>query len=249
MDRCLNKLMGATSMNFKTHNDKESLEDAVNGASLVGEVKATYAELCSLFGKPRTWDDGKVDAQWIVEFSDGTIASVYNWKDGVAYLGESGLPVKKITDWHVGGLSPAAHAMVQIALDLSRESKEQPKDDVEKAFESAFAIMDNIQKTKGEDYASMVELVILTLKRRQLTELLLKMLSDMTDMPQSVRKALEKVDGEIAIRTISKACDASKLDIKTDAKAKELMDCAASVMACEENGIEDLIKAMKKDGL
>ena len=249
MDRCLNKLMGATSMNFKTHNDKQSLEDAVNGASLVGEVKATYAELRSLFGKPLDWECDKVDAQWIVEFSDGTIATIYNWKDGVAYLGEAGLPVKKITDWHVGGLSSAAHAMVQIALDLSRESKEQPKDDVEKAFESAFAIMENIQKTKGEDYASMVELVILTLKRRQLMDLLLKMLSDMTDMPRSVRQALEKIDGEISVRTISKACEASKMEFKTDAQAKELMDCAASVMACEEHGIEDLIKAMKKDGL
>jgi len=249
MDRCLNKLMGATSMNYTTHNDKESLEDAVNGASLVGKVKATYAELRSLFGKPLDWECDKVDAQWIVEFSDGTIATVYNWKDGMAYLGEDGLPIKKITDWHVGGLSPAAHAMVQIALDLSRESKEQPKDDVEKAFESAFAVMENIQKTKGDDYALMVELVILTLKRRQLMELLLKMLSDMTEMPKSVRQALEKIDSEISIRTISKACEASKLEFKTDEQAKELMDCASSVMSCEEHGIEGLIKAMKKDGL
>jgi hypothetical protein len=241
--------MGATSMNFKTHNDKESLENASNGASLVGTVQATYAELRSLFGKPLTWDDGKVDAQWVVEFSDGTIASVYNWKNGVAYLGEAGLPVRKITDWHIGGLSPAAHTMVQIALDLSRESKEQPKDDVEKAFESAFAVMENIQKTKGEDYALMVELVILTLKRRQLMELLLKMLSDMTEMPKSVGQALAKIDSEISIRTIAKACEASKLDFNTDDQAKELMDCASSVMSCEEHGIEGLIKAMKKDGL
>jgi hypothetical protein len=48
--------MGATSMNFKTHNDKQSLEDAFNGTSLVGEVKATYRELRSLFGKPLDWE-------------------------------------------------------------------------------------------------------------------------------------------------------------------------------------------------
>ena len=249
MDRCLNKLMGATSMNFKTHNDKESLEDAVNGASLVGEVKATYAELRSLFGKPLEWECGKVDAQWIVEFSDGTIATIYNWKDGVAYLGEAGLPVKKITDWHIGGLSPAAHTMVQIALDLSRESRDEPKGDVDKALESAFAVMENIAKTKGDEYASMVEVVILTLKRKQLVDLLLTMLSDMTEMPKAVRKGLEKIDGEISVRTIARACSATSLDLNTDERAKELMDCAHRVMDCEETGIEDLIKIMKKDGL
>ena len=248
MDRCLTKLLGS-NMKYATHNDKESLEGASNGASLVGKVKATYAELRSLFGKPMTWDDGKVDAQWVVEFSDGTIASVYNWKDGVAYLGETGLPIKNITEWHVGGFSSAAHAMVQIAIDLSREERESSKDDAEKkVFESAFAVMDNIANTKGESYALLVEVVILTMKRRQLMSMMLEMLSDMVEMPESVRKAIEKIDGEISVRTIAKSCEASTLNFKNQKEADELMDWAGRVMSCEENGIETLMKMMKKAG-
>ena len=248
MDRCLTKLLGA-NMKYATHNDKESLEGASNGASLVGKVKATYAELRSLFGKPMTWDDGKVDAQWVVEFSDGTIASVYNWKDGVAYLGEAGLPIKNITEWHVGGLSSAAHAMVQIAIDLSREERESSKDDVEKkVFESAFAVMDNIAKTKGENYAALVELVILTMKRKQLMDLLLAMLSDMTEMPDHVRNGIEKIDSEISVRTISRACHASTVEFKNDKEAEDLMDWAGRVISCEEVGIESLMKSMLKKG-
>ena len=236
-------------MKYATHNDKESLEGASNGASLVGKVKATYAELRSLFGKPMTRDDGKVDAQWVVEFSDGTIASVYNWKDGVAYLGEAGLPIKNITEWHVGGLSSAAHAMVQIAIDLSREERESSKDDVEKkVFESAFAVMDNIAKTKGENYAALVELVILTMKRKQLMDLLLAMLSDMTEMPDHVRNGIEKIDNEISVRTISRACHASTVEFNTDKEAGDLMDWAGRVISCEEVGIESLMKSMLKKG-
>ena len=249
MDRCLNKLIGATDMNYTTHNDKESLESAKTGSSLMGEIEATYAELRSLFGKPRTWDDGKVDAEWVIEFSDKTIATVHNWKDGKAYLGEVGLDLKNIKRWSVGGFSPAAATMVQIALDLSREDKDSDKGSTgEQAFESAFAVMDNIAKTKGENYAALVELVILTIKRRQLMDLLLAMLGDMTEMPDHVRKGIEKIDNEISVRTISRACHASTVEFKNDKEAGDLMDWAGRVISCEEVGIESLMKSMFKKG-
>lgn len=246
MDRCLNKLIGATDMNYATHNDKESLESATTGSSLMGEIEATYAELRSLFGKPLTWDDGKVDAEWVIEFSDKTIATIHNWKDGTAYLGSAGLELNKINHWKVGGFSPAAHTMVQIAVDLSREL-EEPKGDTEKEiFQSAYAVMDNIAKTKGENYAMLVEIVILTRKRQQLTSMLLEMLTDAADMPDSVRKSIAKIDGEISVKTISKSCEAASFNFKSEKEAKELMDWSERVMSCEESGIETLLNKMKK---
>ena len=70
----------------------------------------------------------------------------------------------------------------------------------------------------------------------------------MVEMPESVRKAIEKIDGEISVRTIAKSCEASTLNFKNQKEADELMDWAGRVMSCEENGIETLMKMMKKAG-
>jgi hypothetical protein len=85
---------------FYTHNDKEIY---CNGTYLQGSITTTYAKLKALFGQPHNGDGYKVDAEWELEFADGTIATIYNWKDGKNYNGKDGLPKTKITDWHIGG--------------------------------------------------------------------------------------------------------------------------------------------------
>jgi hypothetical protein len=101
-------------MKYLTHND--TVIDT-RGASLQGYLTATYSELVDAFGEPsKYYDDSKSDAEWDVEFEDGTVAKVYNWKSGPNYLGKDGTPVKKITDWNVGARNPAAVEMIEQAL-------------------------------------------------------------------------------------------------------------------------------------
>lgn len=60
--------------------------------------------MSALFGpgsKESDWT--KCDAEWQIEFEDGTVAWVYNWKNGRNYNGPSGTPVEEITRWTVGG--------------------------------------------------------------------------------------------------------------------------------------------------
>lgn len=87
-------------MNYATHNQKEVNP---NDTSLMGYIDIEYDKLVSLFGEPTDSDGYKVDAQWDIEFEDGLIATIYNWKDGKNYNGEEGLDVTEITDWHIGG--------------------------------------------------------------------------------------------------------------------------------------------------
>ena len=87
-------------MNFKTHNNKEI---DVCGTSLVGKIETTYAQLVELFGEPTPSDEYKSDAEWEIELEDGTVNTIYNWKNGRNYLGIDGLDVEDITDWHIGG--------------------------------------------------------------------------------------------------------------------------------------------------
>ena len=74
-----------------------------NGTHLQGHLSTSYSRLIETLGEPIT-GNYKTDAEWIVEFSDGKIATVYNWKNGYNYCGIDGRDVKDITEWSVGGM-------------------------------------------------------------------------------------------------------------------------------------------------
>lgn len=97
-------------MKFKTHNDKDI---DLNGTHLQGQIDTTYSKLKKIFGKPNNGDGYKTDAEWEIEFEDGTVATIYNYKDGFNYNGrEYGMSKTKITDWHIGGYDKKAYEMV-----------------------------------------------------------------------------------------------------------------------------------------
>lgn len=105
-------------MNFKTENI------VWQTSSLQGKITAFYSELVKVFGEPNAENDGyKTDAEWEVEFEDGTYATIYNWKDGKNYCGEDGLPISKITDWHIGGNVHAAYEHVRDTIEEHRISQ------------------------------------------------------------------------------------------------------------------------------
>lgn len=88
----------------------------INGTHLVGEVKTTYAELVETFGEPGIGDEWKTDAEWDIRFEDGTIATIYNWKDGKNYNGEFGQDIAEIEIWNIGGFGLDAPTLVHKAL-------------------------------------------------------------------------------------------------------------------------------------
>ncbi|MFA6570161.1 MAG: hypothetical protein WCT77_02890 [Bacteroidota bacterium] len=70
---------------------------------LVGYVNISYDHLVIAFGKPtsqRPSGDDKVRIIWDIEFEDGTVATIYDWKN----YGKSVKWVKEnFTEWHIGG--------------------------------------------------------------------------------------------------------------------------------------------------
>lgn len=76
----------------------------IAGVSLVGYITTTRRHIESVFGAP-TWDtpspDGKVTTEWNLEFEDGTVATIYDYK---RY--EEGAPaLDEVYEWHIGGHS------------------------------------------------------------------------------------------------------------------------------------------------
>jgi len=92
----------------------------ISGTHLQGNVGATYQELVEVFGEPTYFKesdfftdfDNKIDAQWAIKFEDGTVATIYNYKNGLNYLGAEGKRLSQIMMWNVGGYSERAVTLV-----------------------------------------------------------------------------------------------------------------------------------------
>ena len=98
---------------FETDMEKRS------GTSFQGYLYVEYNELVEKFGKSHGLDSNhKIDAEWIVDTPHG-VATIYNYKNGKAYLGKQGLDTPKIVAWHVGGKNVQSYEWVkrQLAID------------------------------------------------------------------------------------------------------------------------------------
>ena len=89
-----------------------------NGASLQGYTENSFSLLNKVFGEPNYLGSAgdKVDVEWGLKIN-GVIATIYNWKNGKAYLKEEGTPVEEITKWHIGGRGYDSVIMVEDAID------------------------------------------------------------------------------------------------------------------------------------
>ena len=75
----------------------------VAGTCLIACITADYKDLVKVFGEPTRDKEGlKTDVMWRLKTPYG-VATIYNYKDGKNYLGNEGLGVENITDWHFGG--------------------------------------------------------------------------------------------------------------------------------------------------
>jgi hypothetical protein len=106
-----------------------------NGTCLQGKVTTTFNKLEEAFGEPIYPDsfDGKVMCEWVLEFEDGTIATIYCWKLKTA-------PVEEY-DWHIGGHSERAVdyvknilLMKEVEYKLNEDEQVQLADGFEDAF-------------------------------------------------------------------------------------------------------------------
>lgn len=67
------------------------------GTCLQGTINTSYDRLVELFGEPTQLEegDGKVQVEWAIKFTDGTLATIYDWKEDKT--------ASAVTEWHVGG--------------------------------------------------------------------------------------------------------------------------------------------------
>ena len=82
---------------------------AANGTHLVGYIATTHADLVETFGTPTFADSGdKVTCEWVLVFADGTVATIYDYKEYATPYG--------MYQWHIGGHDSAATERVHQAM-------------------------------------------------------------------------------------------------------------------------------------
>lgn len=83
-----------------------------NGTSLQGYVNAHYNQLVEMFDEPYTNPDNhKTDVEWIVSTPHGP-ATIYNYKNGRSYMGENGMTLEVMDEWHIGGKNGESYEWV-----------------------------------------------------------------------------------------------------------------------------------------
>ena len=104
--------------NYKQPADFAKMAD-IDGTHGQGSVVATREEMLKTFGAP-TFDDlesgDKVTIEWDLTFSDGTVATIYDWKR--IECGEEPWAIGLFDpfEWHIGGNSERAVDMVKASL-------------------------------------------------------------------------------------------------------------------------------------
>jgi len=104
---------------FETHN---TAHINPTGTCFRGYLTSDYSNIVRVFGEPTECDGYKIDAEWVICFSDGEIATIYNWKDGKNYCGDGGLDPEDIREWHIGGFSPVVVERITNLLSDDWES-------------------------------------------------------------------------------------------------------------------------------
>lgn len=82
----------------------------IDGTHLQGEFSSSFQKIKSLFGDPILSGPGdKTQAEWRIQFDDGTVATIYDWK-------EWGTSYENVKNWHVGGYNRKAFDAVKSML-------------------------------------------------------------------------------------------------------------------------------------
>ncbi len=90
-------------MKFKTL--KENEISKINGTSLQGFIETTFAELKQIFGEPTSFEGDKTNVEWAIEFDDGKVVSIYDYKQPT-------IPLERY-EWHIGGFDKKAVELVK----------------------------------------------------------------------------------------------------------------------------------------
>jgi hypothetical protein len=84
---------------------------------LLATLDMTFVGITNKLGLPHKGDGEKTDAEWWLKFGDGTLASIYNYRNGPVARG-GGDWKTRITRWHIGGRASQKQQIIRYMSEL-----------------------------------------------------------------------------------------------------------------------------------
>lgn len=97
-------IINEDKVNYTVRQSNGRPHDA-NGTSLQGYIDIPFASIASKLGYPTYTDEDKTLAEWVIKGDDGTIATIYDYKN-------YGMRREQISEWHIGGESKKAVKLI-----------------------------------------------------------------------------------------------------------------------------------------
>jgi predicted dehydrogenase len=91
------------------------IDTNVDGTSYKGSIVTDYKTLVRFFGDPNPGSaDGKTTCEWVLEFEDGTVATIHDWKSG-------SVPTEKYK-WSIGGRESRAVEYIEQITNIKTDT-------------------------------------------------------------------------------------------------------------------------------
>ena len=95
---------------------KFTLGGEMGCTGLEGYIKVPFSKVVEVLGEPQHTDGYKVAFEWNITFEDGTVATIYDYKESNLYDDDLPTPSELIeqefSDWHIGGTSKKAVELI-----------------------------------------------------------------------------------------------------------------------------------------
>jgi hypothetical protein len=135
-----------------------------------------------------------------------------------------------------------AETLATIKAQLEKELKSKPTNAIDKAFESAEEIRQNIRAIKGEAYLKAVDFGILINKAVHINAALSSMIIEIEPKSEVVVKVAGHAHSSMMASLVNDYCDALGLLEDTHNFARELTEWIDRVFNAEQSGVKSMLK-------
>lgn len=212
----LNKLQ------FTTHNDADI---DVSGCVQAGHLSSSFCDLENTFGLPRIGSSGEIE--WAMRFADGLVAQVC-FTDSTP----------ETDSWRLFSTGEAADR-IQTVLGLAREEAFKPETECEQMQSAQEAVMADIERKHGSEFASLVRIAHLAWKVQSLATVLLEGARIPKRMQASGAASVAEMSAELVARAAAlTGCIRSERDMH------KVLDAVQRLSAIEERVARRLAEHM-----
>jgi len=209
-------------LQFTTHND---CHIDVSACAPAGDLSSSFGELENTFGLPRVGAGGNIE--WAMRFADGLVAQV-------CYTDNT----PETDSWRLLSTGDAAER-IKTVIGIAREEAFKPETECEQMQAAQEAVMTDIERKHGTQFASLVRIAHLAWKVQSLASVLL----DGSDIPKRMQESGKASVADMSAELVARAAALTGC-IRSERDMHKVLDAVQRLSAIEERVARRLAEKM-----